>query len=66
MPVPFDHIHHPVTVTLPDGKKIKHTPNYCGICFQNMKDDMANRIWKFYDSRVKAAKQLLKKKAKKN
>ncbi len=65
MPVLFDHIHHPVEVELPDGKKIKHTPNYCAICFQNMKDDMANRIWKFYEAQVKAAKQLLKKKVKK-
>ena len=64
MPVLFDHIHLEETITLPDGKKIKHTPNYCAICFQNMKDDMANRIWKFYEAQVKAAKQLLKKKKK--
>ncbi len=64
MPVQFDHIHHPVTVTLPDGKKVTHTPTSCMICFQNMKDTMANRIGKTFDKNIEALQQLKKKKKK--
>lgn len=60
----MDHVHLPVKILGPDGKEITVEPPSCLLCFLNEKDKMANRIWKFYEAQVKAAKQLLKKKKK--
>jgi len=45
MPVPMDHIHLPF-FNIPQNKMV--TPTSCMIDFQNMKDDMANRLWQAY------------------
>ena len=41
----MDHAHLPQEVVGPDGRAKMVTPSSCFLCFCNMKDDMANKIY---------------------